>query len=145
MYVCFPHESQARAAVIDPRFGNDLKARAVFLANRLAAAQSEYSLTRAADVSTALWLTYITLGWMTVEGAAALLLGWASKSLLLEAFGIDRRVLRADALESIVCAYLAVVLMVGLAPTPFSAGDGSTASLRSRSFLSVSSRRGGAI
>lgn len=26
---------------------------------------------------------------MTVEGAAALLLGWASKSLLLEAFGID--------------------------------------------------------
>jgi len=26
---------------------------------------------------------------MTIEGAAALLLGWASKSLLLEAFGID--------------------------------------------------------
>src|SRR5207237_10597688 len=26
---------------------------------------------------------------MTVEGTAALLLGWASKSLLLEAFGID--------------------------------------------------------
>jgi divalent metal cation (Fe/Co/Zn/Cd) transporter len=37
----------------------------------------------------ALVLTYITLGWMTIEGAAALLLGWASKSLLLEAFGID--------------------------------------------------------
>src|SRR4030095_16450879 len=36
----------------------------------------------------ALRLTYITLGWMTIEGAAALLLGWASKSLLLEAFGI---------------------------------------------------------
>ena len=34
-------------------------------------------------------LTYITLGWMTIEGAASLLLGWASKSLLLEAFGID--------------------------------------------------------
>lgn len=37
----------------------------------------------------ALRLTYITLIWMTIEGGAALLLGWASKSLLLEAFGID--------------------------------------------------------
>jgi divalent metal cation (Fe/Co/Zn/Cd) transporter len=44
---------------------------------------------RADDVRLALLLTYITLGWMTTEGAAALLLGWASKSLLLEAFGID--------------------------------------------------------
>ena len=44
---------------------------------------------RAADVSRALWLTYITLVWMTIEGAASLLLGWSSKSLLLEAFGID--------------------------------------------------------
>ncbi|MEY2546223.1 MAG: hypothetical protein QOG48_1340 [Verrucomicrobiota bacterium] len=44
---------------------------------------------RAADVQLALRLTYITLGWMTIEGAASLLLGWASKSLLLEAFGID--------------------------------------------------------
>src|SRR5437868_9083216 len=45
--------------------------------------------TRSDDVRLALLLTYITLGWMTVEGTAALLLGWASKSLLLEAFGID--------------------------------------------------------
>ena len=44
---------------------------------------------RQRDVQLALWLTYITIGWMTIEGAAALLLGWASKSLLLEAFGID--------------------------------------------------------
>ena len=44
---------------------------------------------RSDDVRLALVLTYITLGWMTVEGAASLLLGWASKSLLLEAFGID--------------------------------------------------------
>jgi divalent metal cation (Fe/Co/Zn/Cd) transporter len=44
---------------------------------------------RAADLQLALLLTYITLGWMTIEGAASLLLGWASKSLLLEAFGID--------------------------------------------------------
>src|SRR5207247_6500908 len=44
---------------------------------------------RADDVRLALLLTYITLGWMTIEGAASLLLGWASKSLLLEAFGID--------------------------------------------------------
>src|SRR5438309_702196 len=41
------------------------------------------------NVRFALLLTYITLGWMTIEGAASLLLGWASKSLLLEAFGID--------------------------------------------------------
>jgi len=44
---------------------------------------------RADDVRLALLLTYITLGWMTVEGGASLLLGWASKSLLLEAFGFD--------------------------------------------------------
>ncbi len=44
---------------------------------------------RAADISLALRLTYVTLGWMTIEGAASLLLGWASKSLLLEGFGID--------------------------------------------------------
>src|SRR5437773_10953676 len=45
--------------------------------------------SRARDLQRALLLTYITLAWMTIEGAAALLLGWASKSLLLEAFGID--------------------------------------------------------
>src|SRR6266540_1630614 len=44
---------------------------------------------RSDDVQFALLLTYITLGWMTIEGAASLLLSWASKSLLLEAFGID--------------------------------------------------------
>jgi divalent metal cation (Fe/Co/Zn/Cd) transporter len=44
---------------------------------------------RSDDVRFALLLTYVTLGWMTVEGGASLLLGWASKSLLLEAFGID--------------------------------------------------------
>ena len=44
---------------------------------------------READLRLALLLTYITLGWMTIEGAASLLLGWASKSLLLETFGID--------------------------------------------------------
>jgi len=44
---------------------------------------------RAADLQLALLLTYITLAWMTIEAAASLLLGWTSKSLLLEAFGID--------------------------------------------------------
>src|SRR5881397_2054333 len=47
------------------------------------------SRQRSDDVRFALLLTYITIGWMTIEGAASLLLGWASKSLLLEAFGID--------------------------------------------------------
>src|SRR5205809_5534648 len=53
--------------------------------------QKETSLaaSRADAVRLALLLTYITIGWMTIEGAASLLLGWASKSLLLEAFGID--------------------------------------------------------
>ena len=44
---------------------------------------------RAADVRAALGLTYLTLAWMTVEGAASLWLGAASKSLLLEGFGLD--------------------------------------------------------
>ena len=44
---------------------------------------------RVDDVRRALLLTYITIGWMTIEGTAALLLGWASKSLLLKVFGID--------------------------------------------------------
>ena len=44
---------------------------------------------RSQDIQLALRLTYITLVWMVIEGAASLLLGWASKSLLLEAFGID--------------------------------------------------------
>jgi hypothetical protein len=50
---------------------------------------ASYLARRSQDVRLALLLTYITLGWMTVEGAASLLLGWSSKSLLLEAFGID--------------------------------------------------------
>jgi divalent metal cation (Fe/Co/Zn/Cd) transporter len=50
---------------------------------------SKLSSSRANNLRLALLLTYITLGWMTIEGAASLLLGWASKSLLLEAFGID--------------------------------------------------------
>src|SRR5947209_19375094 len=45
--------------------------------------------SRADAVRLALLLTYVTLGWMTIAGAASLLLGWASKSLLLQAFGID--------------------------------------------------------
>src|SRR5882757_9592490 len=50
---------------------------------------TQSTASRAEAVRLALVLTYITIGWMTIEGAASLLLGWASKSLLLEAFGID--------------------------------------------------------
>jgi len=57
--------------------------------HRLEGAQPEPVRQRSEDIQLALLLTYITLGWMTIEGAASLLLGWASKSLLLEAFGID--------------------------------------------------------
>src|SRR5213595_1421195 len=51
--------------------------------------ETSFAASRADAVRLALLLTYITLGWMTIEGAASLLLGWTSKSLLLEAFGID--------------------------------------------------------
>src|SRR6266481_3258589 len=57
--------------------------------HRLDEAQPQPVRQRSEDVRLALLLTYITLGWMTIEGAASLLLGWTSKSLLLEAFGID--------------------------------------------------------
>jgi divalent metal cation (Fe/Co/Zn/Cd) transporter len=50
---------------------------------------THFAASRADDVRFALLLTYITIGWMTTEGAASLLLGWISNSLLLEAFGID--------------------------------------------------------
>jgi len=50
---------------------------------------TQSTASRAEAVRLALVLTYITIGWMTIEGAASLLLGWASKSLLLEAFGFD--------------------------------------------------------
>ena len=56
---------------------------------RLEQSAGSQTRERADDVRLALLLTYITLGWMTIEGAASLLLGWASKSLLLVAFGID--------------------------------------------------------
>ena len=47
---------------------------------------------READIRMALLLTYITLGWMAIEGAASIILGILAKSLLLEAFGIDSAV-----------------------------------------------------
>ena len=56
---------------------------------RLETTDASRSRERADNVRRALLLTYITIGWMIIEGAASLLLGWASKSLLLEAFGID--------------------------------------------------------
>src|SRR5438132_6743484 len=59
------------------------------LVQHKAKAQMESVGSRADAVRLALLLTYITLSWMTIEGAASLLLGWTSKSLLLEAFGID--------------------------------------------------------
>ena len=57
--------------------------------NRLENTAPQPIRQRSEDIQLALRLIYITLGWMIVEGAASLLLGWASQSLLLEAFGID--------------------------------------------------------
>jgi divalent metal cation (Fe/Co/Zn/Cd) transporter len=55
----------------------------------VAASAFKLNSPRVDNLKRALLLTYITIGWMTIEGAASLLLAWASKSLLLEAFGID--------------------------------------------------------
>ncbi len=45
--------------------------------------------TRMRDIRTAISLMWLTIGWMTVEGAAAVALGVRSHSLLLEGFGLD--------------------------------------------------------
>ena len=45
--------------------------------------------SRRNDLRIALALTYVTLGWMVIEGGASLWLGWKSRSLLLDSFGID--------------------------------------------------------
>jgi divalent metal cation (Fe/Co/Zn/Cd) transporter len=47
------------------------------------------STGRTHDLKLALQLTWVTIIWMTIEGAASLILGHDSGSLLLEAFGID--------------------------------------------------------
>ena len=54
-------------------------------------------ISRAADLRRALLLTYITLGWMTIEGGASLWLGARSHSLLLDGFGLDSVVELASA------------------------------------------------
>jgi divalent metal cation (Fe/Co/Zn/Cd) transporter len=54
-----------------------------------APASADPTPSRSADLQFALYLTYITLGWMTIEAIVSLLLGWSSHSLLLESFGID--------------------------------------------------------
>jgi len=44
---------------------------------------------RGRDLRIALNLIWLTIGWMILEGVASVLLGMASRSLLLEAFGLD--------------------------------------------------------
>src|SRR5207244_3955001 len=95
------------------------------LVQHKAKAQMESVGSRADAVRLALLLTYITLGWMTIEGAASLLLGAVAKigmSILAAyklkvAARLSSRALRADAIESITCGYLSIVLMIGLAAT----------------------------
>ena len=58
---------------------------------RLEEAKPQRIRQRSEDIQLALLLIYITLGWMTIEGAASLLLGWASKSLLLESVRYRQR------------------------------------------------------
>jgi len=45
--------------------------------------------TRPADVRRAIGLEWVTLAWMTVEGAAALFAGFAAHSVSVTAFGMD--------------------------------------------------------
>ena len=51
--------------------------------------KADVVVDRRRDLQTALFLTWLTIGWMLVEGAASVLLGLDSHSLLLEAFGMD--------------------------------------------------------
>ena len=44
-------------------------------------------ITRGRELLTAVFLTWLTIGWMTIEGVVSVALGVASHSLLLEAFG----------------------------------------------------------
>jgi hypothetical protein len=77
------------------------------------------SSARASDLRIALLLTYIMLGWMTVEAIAALLLGWSSQSLLLEAFGIDSviELFSTDAAEKGITVEIRIGAVAG-APEP---------------------------
>ena len=50
---------------------------------------SETANDRTAMINQAFWLEYLTLAWMTVEAAVAVVSGIAANSLTLVAFGID--------------------------------------------------------
>jgi hypothetical protein len=65
---------------------------------------------RSENIQLARRLTYITLDWITTEGAGSLLLGSALERLLLEAFGIDL----CDLDKSNVCLPLVKSLEVDL-------------------------------
>src|SRR5438874_521421 len=82
--------SIGRFAAVPAAVGNrEVAEEMTRLERALKQTASQPAAQRFTDIQLGLRLTYITLGWMTIEGAASLLLGWASKSLLLEAFGID--------------------------------------------------------
>lgn len=51
----------------------------------------------AKDLRRAVLLTYITIGWMTIEAAVAVVAGIVARSLLLVAFGIDSAIELASA------------------------------------------------
>src|SRR5438034_329750 len=77
------------------------------LVQHKAKTQMESVGSRADAVRLGLLLTYITLGWMTILAAYKLKV----------AARLNSRALRADAIESITCGYLSIVLMIGLAAT----------------------------
>ena len=53
------------------------------------ASQNETIRDRTVMIRQAFWLEYLTLAWMTVEAAVAIVSGIAANSLTLVAFGID--------------------------------------------------------
>lgn len=61
------------------------------------ASNSLGSDSRAKDLRLALLLTYITIGWMTIEAAVAIGAGLVARSLLLVAFGVDSGIELASA------------------------------------------------
>ena len=53
------------------------------------------------------FLSWLSLGWMTVEGAVAIVAGMLAGSIALIGFGLDSG-------QNMLCAYLAGALLVGL-------------------------------
>lgn len=105
----------ASALVVLWSLGTDAKPRASQIAGGLLFALAAYVTT----VSVASLLGYVdprpTLLGMAILGAAAILMPWLAREKRKLSAATGSTVLRADAAQSGVCAYLAMIALAGLA------------------------------